>query len=73
MSTTKISTTLDSRRVAEAKARVGERGFSRYLDDALARQLQVDRLVELETALERDYGPIPPDVQREVDEQQWPG
>lgn len=73
MSTTKVSTTLDSERVAEAKARVGERGFSRYLDEALARQLQLDRLAELESDLEREFGPIPPAVQREIDDLRWPG
>ena len=72
MSTTKVSTTLNQKRVAEAKARVGERGFSRYLDDALARQLQLDRLTDLERELEHEIGSIPPDVQREVDEMEWP-
>jgi hypothetical protein len=72
MSTTKVSTTLNQKRVAEAKARVGERGFSRYLDDALARQLQLDRLTDLERELEHEFGSIPPDVQREVDEMEWP-
>lgn len=72
MSTTKVSTTLTQERVAEAKARVGERGFSRYLDEALARQLQVDRLADLERQLEDEFGPIPSAVQRGVDEMEWP-
>lgn len=73
MSTAKISTTLDEQRVAEAKARVGERGFSRYLDEALARQLQHDRLADLESDLAARFGAIPPQVQREIDAQEWPG
>lgn len=73
MSTTKISTTLDQGRVAEAKARVGERGFSRYLDEALARQLQHDRLADMEVDLAQRFGPIPSDVQREIDAMEWPG
>lgn len=73
MTTTKISTTLDERRVAEAKARVGERGFSRYLDEALARQLQHDRLADLESELAGRFGVIPTEAQREVDAQEWPG
>jgi hypothetical protein len=72
MSTTKVSTTLTEERVAEAKARVGERGFSRYLDEALARQLQFDRLADLEQQLEGEFGPIPPGVQQHVDLLQWP-
>jgi hypothetical protein len=72
MSTTKVSATLTEERVAEAKARVGERGFSRYLDEALARQLQFDRLADLEQQLEGEFGPIPPGVQQHVDLLQWP-
>jgi len=72
MRTIKVSTTLSQERVAEAKARVGERGFSRYLDEALARQLQFDRLGDLEHDLAAEFGPIPADVQREVDAEEWP-
>ena len=72
MSTTKVSTTLTEDLVTEAKARVGERGFSRYLDEALARQLQFDRLADLEQQLEGEFGPIPATVQEQVDLVEWP-
>jgi hypothetical protein len=72
MKTTKVSTTLSEDRVAQAKARVGERGFSRYLDEALRRQLQFDRLADLEAELTAEFGPIPAEVQRKVDEMEWP-
>jgi hypothetical protein len=72
MSTTKVSTTLTEQLVIEAKTRVGERGFSRYLDAALARQLQFDRLGDLEGELEREFGPIPQEARRLVDEMEWP-
>lgn len=72
MSTGKYSATLNPERVAEAKARVGERGFSRYLDDALARMLQHDRLVELEADLSATYGPISAETQERVDRMPWP-
>lgn len=72
MTTTKVSTTLTEELVAEAKTRVGERGFSRYLDAALARQLQFDRLADLERDLTREFGPIPADVQRRMDDMEWP-
>ena len=71
MSTTKVSTTLTTEHVAEAKARVGARGFSGYLDDALTRQLQFDRLADLERQLAEEFGPIPAEVQRRVDEMDW--
>jgi len=72
MSTTKVSTTLTEELVVEAKTRVGERGFSRYLDAALARQLQFDRLGDLEVELEREFGPIPQEARRRIDEMEWP-
>ena len=72
MSTTKVSTTLTEGLVVEAKTRVGERGFSRYLDAALARQLQFDRLGDLEVELERELGPIPHEARRRIDEMEWP-
>ncbi len=72
MTTAKYSTTLNPDRVREAKARVGERGFSRYLDDALARALQHDRLADLEVELAARHGAIPDEVQRAVDAVPWP-
>jgi hypothetical protein len=72
MSRTKVSTSLTEELVVEAKTRVGERGFSRYLDAALARQLQFDRLGDLEHELEHEFGPIPADATRHVDEMEWP-
>ena len=47
MSTVKVSTTLDAGSVAEAKALVGERGFSRFLNESLAMRLQRVRLEKL--------------------------
>lgn len=72
MSTTKISASLTQERVAEAKARVGERGLSHYLDEALARQLQFDRLADLERDLELEFGPIPDEARRTVNAMEWP-
>ena len=51
---------------------MGERGFSRYLDEALARQLQVDRLADLEQQLSGEFGSIPRAAQDQVDEMEWP-
>ncbi len=72
MSTQPVSATLTQERVAEAKARVGERGFSRYLDEALARQLQFDRLADLEAVLAHEFGPIPENARRRIAEMEWP-
>jgi hypothetical protein len=72
VTTAKVSTTLDADRVREAKARVGERGFSRYLDDALARALQQDRLADLEAELAAAHGAIPDATQEAIDATPWP-
>lgn len=72
MSTKPVSATLTQEHVAEAKARVGERGFSRYLDEALARQLQFDRLADLEADLEQQFGPIPEESRRRIQGMEWP-
>ena len=72
MSTVKVSTTLDAERVAEAKARVGERGFSRFLDESLAMRLQWARLEDLERELADEFGPIPEGSRHRVEAMEWP-
>lgn len=72
MSTVKVSATLDAQNVAEAKARVGERRFSRFLDESLAIRLQWARLVDLEAELEAEFGPIPDESRRRIEAMEWP-
>ena len=72
MKTVPISAMLTAERVFEAKARVGVRQFSRYLDEALALRLQRDRLADLEGELSREFGPIPEDSGRRTYEMERP-
>jgi predicted anti-sigma-YlaC factor YlaD len=72
MSTVKVSTTLDAASVAEAKARVGERGFSRFLNESLAMRLQWARLEELLAEMADEAGPIPEESRRVIEGQEWP-
>jgi hypothetical protein len=72
MSTVKVSTTLDAANVAEAKARVGGRGFSRFLNESLAMRLQKERLEELLAELADEFGPIPEESLRLSEGQEWP-
>jgi len=72
MSTVKVSTTLDSESVAEAKALVGERGFSRFLNEALAMRLQRARLEGLLAELAVEFGPVPDEAKRQVEGVEWP-
>ncbi len=73
MSTIKVSTTLDADAVREAKGRVGERGFSRFLNESLTMRLQWARLEDLERELADEFGPIPADSRRRVEAMEWPG
>ena len=72
MSTVKVSATLDAERVAEAKRRVGGRGFSRFLDESLAMRLQASRLEDLEAELTSEFGPISEEVRRRINAVEWP-
>jgi hypothetical protein len=72
MSTIKVSTSLDADAVIEAKTRVGERGFSRFLNEALAMRLQWERLADLERELEAEFGPIPDESRDRIERLSWP-
>jgi hypothetical protein len=72
MSTIKVSTTLDAASVAEAKALVGERGFSRFLNESLAMRLQRTRLDKLLEEMGEEFGPIPDEARAWVEGQEWP-
>lgn len=72
MSTIKVSTSLDADAVVEAKTRVGERGFSRFLNEALAMRLQWERLADLEAELAREFGPVLEESRRRIEALDWP-
>ncbi len=71
MATAKASLTLDKALLAAARELVGQRGLSRYVNRALRHQLQRDRLAALLDELEREAGPIEPQVMEEV-RRLWP-
>jgi hypothetical protein len=66
MATEKVSASLDDRMVADARDRVGGRGLSGCLNDALRRQLQRDRIQDLLAELDEEMGPIPDHVIEEA-------
>ncbi|HZF09175.1 MAG TPA: hypothetical protein VFE33_10325 [Thermoanaerobaculia bacterium] len=71
MRTEKVSLTLEEELLAEARAAVGARGLSGYVNRALRQQLQHDRLARLLAELEQEHGPIESQVLEEV-RQEWP-
>lgn len=68
MAVSKVSLSLDEDVLAEARARVGRRELSSYVNEALRWQLQRDRLVELLAGMDAESGPIPDDVMEQARE-----
>ena len=66
MSVSKVSLSIDADVLAEARARVGRRELSSYVNEALRRQLQRDRLAELLAEMDAESGPIPDDLMDEA-------
>ncbi len=71
MSIAKVSLSLDDDLVAAARSRVGGRGLSGYVNEALRRRLQRDRLLELLGQMEAAAGPVDPRILEEV-RRAWP-
>ena len=66
MAVSKVSLSIDEDVLAEARARAGRRELSSYVNDALRRQLQRDRLADLLAEMDEESGPIPDDVMEEA-------
>ncbi|MGH8907218.1 MAG: CopG family transcriptional regulator [Egibacteraceae bacterium] len=71
MATEKVSLTLDEKVLAAAREQVGERRLSAYVNDAVERQLQRDRLREFLDEAEAEAGPIPDEIMEQV-RREWP-
>ena len=59
MAIEKVSLSLDSDLVAQARRTAGPRGLSALVNDALRIKLQHERLRALLAALDSEYGPVP--------------
>lgn len=62
MAVAKVSLSIDEDVLSEARERAGRRELSSYVNDALRRQLQRDRLGVLLAEMDAESGPIPEDV-----------
>lgn len=62
--TSNVSVSLHKGNIEAVRARVGKRGFSAYVDEAVQRQIERDNLAELTEAHEAKYGPF---TQAELD------
>jgi metal-responsive CopG/Arc/MetJ family transcriptional regulator len=72
MSYARISITLDRKVADELRQTAGPRGVSAYVNEAIRQQLQAGRLRKMLKEMEEEAGPIPPEVQAEVDKLEWP-
>jgi hypothetical protein len=54
----------------EALERAGERGFSRFVNDAVAQRLQAIRIAELLAAMDAEHGQVPAALAADV-EAEW--
>lgn len=70
MAVTKKSVAFDEAVAREAVERAGERGFSRFVNDAVAQRLQALRIAELLAGLDEELGPVPSEVAAAV-ELEW--
>ena len=70
--TEKVSLTLDQALLAEARERVGRRGLSRYVNEALEMWLQRERILGMLEEMDRRSGPVPPEVMEQV-RREWHG
>lgn len=71
MATEKVSLSLEEELLVEARAVVGIRGLSGYVNRALSHQLQRDRVAALLAELDSEFGPVDPKVVEEV-RRAWP-
>lgn len=68
MAMSKVSLSIDEEALTEARERAGRRALSTYVNNALRRQLQRDRLAELLAEMDDRSGPVPDDVMEEARE-----
>ena len=72
MAVAKVSMSLDAEVLAQTRERVGGRGVSAYVNEAVRRQLRRDALADLLTEMRATNGPVDDETMREV-RRLWPG
>lgn len=66
MAVSKVSLSIDEDVLSEARERAGRRELSAYVNEALRRQLQHDRIGELLAEMDAGAGPIPAELMEEA-------
>jgi hypothetical protein len=67
----KVSVSMPEELADAVRARTGAGGFSRYVTDAVSREIRHDLLGELLDELDAEYGPVPEELIEQA-RRQWP-
>jgi len=67
----KVSVSMPEELAEAVRARTGAGGFSRYVSEAVDREIRHDLLGELIDELEAEYGPVPQELLEEA-RREWP-
>ena len=67
----KVSVSMPEELAEAVRSRTGAGGFSRYVSEAVEREIRHDLLGDLISELEAEYGPIPAEI-REQTRREWP-
>jgi hypothetical protein len=67
----KVSVSMPEELAEAVRARTGSGGFSRYVTEAVDREIRHDLLGELIEELEAEYGPVPEHLLEEA-RREWP-
>jgi len=67
----KVSVSMPEELAEAVRARTGAGGFSRYVTEAVDREIRHDLLGELIEELEAEFGPVPPEVRAQT-RREWP-
>jgi hypothetical protein len=67
----KVSVSMPEDLAEAVRARTGAGGFSRYVSEAVEREIRHDMLGELIEELEAEYGPVPQELLDEA-RREWP-
>jgi hypothetical protein len=67
----KVSVSMPEELAEAVRARTGAGGFSRYVTEAVEREIRHDLLGELIEELEAEYGPVPPEMRAQT-RREWP-
>jgi len=69
MAVLKKSVAFDEAVGHEALERAGERGFSRFVNDAVAQRLQALRILDLLAEMDAVHGPVAPEIMAAVSDE----